>query len=77
MPSPYLRDDMTGRIKSAGWSVVADKDQTVEGTLQALSMSREKLESGKRPGRLDKAATGIPLEVRQIQSLCRYLDLPG
>jgi len=49
----------------------------VEGTLQALSMSREKLESGKRPGRLDKAATGIPLEVRQIQSLCRYLGLPG
>jgi len=63
-------------MKSPGWSLITGKDETLKGTLEELlHVTHEKHGSGKHPGMLREAATGVQLEILQIERLWRYLGL--
>ncbi len=77
MSNLYSHDDLTGRIKSPRWSLVAGKDDTPKGALEELlHVTHQKHGNGKPPGRLSEAATSVQLEILQIERLWRYLGLP-
>ena len=77
MANLYTHDDLTGRMKSPGWSLITGRDETLTGTLgELLHVTHERHRNGKPPGLLKEIATSFALEMLQIEQLWRYLGLP-
>jgi hypothetical protein len=77
MANLYTQDDLIGRMKSPGWSLITGRDNTVTGTLsELLHVTHWQHRNGKPLGLLRETATSFALEMLQIEQLWRYLGLP-
>ena len=77
MPDNYTPDELAKRVKTPGWRLVTEDDNSVTGTLEhVLGVTHERHTGGKRPGRIEEIETKIELEMIQIELLWRYLGLP-
>jgi hypothetical protein len=77
MANIYTHDDLIGRMKSPGWSLITGRDNTLTGTLsELLHVTHWQHQNGKPPGLLRETATSFALEMLQIEQLWRYLGLP-
>jgi hypothetical protein len=79
MADRYNHDELTELVKSPGWRLVTGgkDDHSVTGTLEKLlGITHDQHKSGQAPGLIREIATGIELDLIQIELLWRYLGLP-
>jgi hypothetical protein len=79
MADKYTHDELAERVKTPGWRLVKGRkdDNTVTGRLEhVLGFTHERHKSGQAPGLIQEIATGIELDMIQIELLWRYLGLP-
>jgi hypothetical protein len=78
MDKKYSHDELVERIKSPGWTVVTDKDDSAQTVSleDALKTSHERRAKGEKPGIIRQIETAIELDMIDIEMLWRYLGLP-
>ena len=78
MANPYTDDELTRRVKSPGWRLVAGgSDDHLTGTLEdVLKATHQRRESGQPSGLIEELETSIELDMLQIEKLWLYLGLP-
>jgi hypothetical protein len=78
MAKKYSDEELAGRVKSSGWSLVTDKNAPpVTGTLEdVLKTAHERKSDSALPPGIEELETAITLDMIQIEKLWRYLGLP-
>ena len=78
MADKYSHDDLVERVKTPGWRLVTDKeDTTAAGTLERLlHLTHDRKQKGEPPGLIQEIETSVELDMLQIAQLWRYLGLP-
>jgi hypothetical protein len=78
MDKKYTHDELIERMKSPGWSALADdKDEAAAGSLEdVVRAAHGRHSSGNAPGLIRQIETTIELDMLQLEMLWRYLGLP-
>jgi hypothetical protein len=78
MANIYTHDDLKGRMKSPGWALITrQKGLSPSGTLEhVLGKTHKRKTDGHAPSLIHEIATGIELDMIQIEKLWQHLGLP-
>jgi hypothetical protein len=78
MANIYTHDDLKGRMKSSGWAMLTgQKELSPPGTLEhVLGTAHKRKTGGQTPGLIQEIATGIELDMIQIEELWLHIGLP-
>ena len=78
MADKYTHEELTRRLGSLGWKVVAGNEtMPVNGTLKEMvETTHERHRSGLASGYIQELETSIEVDMLQIQALWHQLGLP-
>jgi hypothetical protein len=78
MANIYTHDDLKGRMKSPGWALVTGRNElSPSGTLEnILGTTHARRSGGHAQGLIQEIATGIELDMIQVEQLWQHLGLP-
>jgi len=78
MANIYTHDDLKGRMKSPGWAMITGRNElSPSSTLEnILGATHSRQSRGHVPGLIREIATGIELDMIQVEQLWQHLGLP-